>query len=62
MNKNKLFLTITIPLITGVLIGSILTYNSISKYKREDVNKDGKVDALDLLIVQKRIMKEMEGK
>lgn len=31
-----------------------------NSYRNEDVNKDGKVDALDLLIVQKYILKEME--
>jgi len=31
-----------------------------NSYRNEDVNKDGKVDALDLLIVQKYILNNKE--
>jgi hypothetical protein len=41
-----------------VLIGIILKDRS---YSPEDVNKDGRVDSLDLLIVQKKIINDMEN-
>lgn len=32
----------------------------LNSYPNEDVNKDGRVDSLDLLIVQKKIIHDME--
>lgn len=56
MNKEiiiKIILISIIGLLTGMLIRSYT-------YKNEDVNKDGKVDIKDLLIVQKYILEKGE--
>ena len=58
---NKIFIGLIAILLIGYIPLGIMIYNS-NKYEPEDVNKDGKVDALDLLIVQKHILKELEDK
>lgn len=54
MKDNILIgLCIAIIILLGVLI-------HIESYAQEDVNRDGQVNALDLLIVQKKIIQDME--
>jgi len=48
---------IVLCLIIFLLIIYLIHVNS---YSMEDVNRDGRVDALDLLIVQKKIIHDME--
>lgn len=45
-------------LILNLLLVGIIIY--IFSFEPEDVNKDGEVNALDLLIVQKHILEEGE--
>ena len=53
--KNNLVIFLCIIIIA--MLGYLVYKNS---YPNEDVNKDGRVDALDLLIVQKKIIHDME--
>ena len=53
--KNNLVIFLCIIIIA--MLGYLVYKNS---YPNEDVNKDGRVDALDLLIVQKKIIQDME--
>ena len=58
---NKMFIVLIIVFLMSYVPLGIMIYNS-NKYEPEDVNTDGKVNALDLLIVQKHILKEGEEK
>ena len=49
-----------IVLLLIVIILLLVLVLDIVRYPREDVNRDGRVDALDLLIVQKKIIHDME--
>lgn len=51
---------IIIVLCVLILITQFFLIYKIS-FEREDVNRDGKVNALDLLIVQKKILEERES-
>ena len=53
--KNRIILALSIIIV--IMLGYIV---HINMYKKEDVNKDGEVNALDLLKVQKYILKEQE--
>lgn len=53
-DKKIIFL---LSLISLLLLILVLDNN---RYAKEDVNRDGRVDALDLLIVQKKIIHDME--
>lgn len=58
---NKMFIVLIIVFLMSYVPLGIMIYN-YNKYEPEDVNKDGEVNALDLLIVQKHILKEGEEK
>ena len=47
-----------ISIILNIILLIVLMY--MCSFKSEDVNKDGEVNALDLLIVQKYILEEGE--
>lgn len=47
---------IIISLLLNLLLIGVIIY--ILSFKKEDVNKDGEVNVLDLLIVQKYILEE----
>ena len=51
--KVKDYILITLELITIIMLGILINK---TQYRPEDVNKDGKVDILDLLKVQKYIL------
>ena len=53
-NKIIILLSAIILLMLGYLIYQ-------SKYEPEDVNRDGQVDSLDLLIVRKKLISNMES-
>lgn len=50
-SKIKEILLMVVLFLVGIFIG-------LHFYKNEDVNRDGKVDIKDLLIVQKYILEE----
>lgn len=54
--KNKIVILLCIL----ILISQFYLIFRIS-FEREDVNRDGKVNSLDLLIVQKKILEERES-
>lgn len=54
--KNKIYLII---LLLIIIMQIYIIY--LLSFPREDVNKDGKVNALDLLIVQKKILEEEDN-
>lgn len=54
MKKKSNLILLIIILITQIYIIFLITY------PKEDVNRDGKVNALDLLIVQKKILEESD--
>lgn len=56
MNKMKNRIIVTLLIIICLL--SLCLVNEIT-YNKNDVNRDGEVNSLDLLIVQKEILKEM---
>lgn len=53
MNKNIKALTSIILLVLIILLGISMLFK---KYDRCDVNRDGNVDAKDLLAIQKRLL------
>lgn len=57
--RKVLLITIILNLIFLIISSSLflLVINKTS-YENEDVNRDGEVNALDLLIVQKKILGE----
>lgn len=55
--KNKILI---IFIIINTILNVFFIYNHLL-YKAVDVNKDGKVNSLDLLIVQKYILENKEG-
>ena len=57
MKQNDLLIAIAFFII-GMIVASLMVCN---RYKREDINHDGKVDIHDLLIVQKYIIKEEQN-
>lgn len=57
---EKILLVTTIfNLVVLILCSSLflMVYNN-TNYENEDVNRDGEVNALDLLIVQKKLLEE----
>ena len=57
-DKRNIYLLLIISILLLILGLALLIDNN--RYPREDVNRDGRVDALDLLIVQKKIIHDME--
>ena len=53
--KDKIILALSI--IITIMLGYII---HINMYKKEDVNRDGKVNSSDLFKVQKYILEEQE--
>lgn len=56
-NKKILYFLLILNICLTSTILFLLLYNKILNFNTYDVNKDGKVDALDLLKVQKYILK-----
>ena len=57
--KDILLVTTIFNLVVLILCSSLflMVYNN-TNYENEDVNRDGEVNALDLLIVQKKLLEE----
>ena len=56
--KSKLIIIILCVLI--LLTQFFIIYRISFEFEREDVNRDGKTNVLDLLIVQKKILEKEE--